>query len=78
MLKILRIAEVSKYTHITYFFDGGAEKDIPNTGKIILPRKDVATYDIYSGMSAYEVIDKLIGVMDKYDLIILNLLTVTW
>ncbi len=71
-LKILRIAEASKYPHVTYFFDGGEEKDIPNTDKIIVPRKDVATYDMYPAMSAYEVTDKLIEVIDKYDLIILN------
>lgn len=71
-LKILRIAEASKYPHVTYFFDGGEEKDLPNTDKIIVPRKDVATYDLYPKMSAYEVADKLIETMDKYDLIILN------
>lgn len=71
-LKVLRIAEASKYPHVTYFFDGGEEKDLPNTDKIIIPRKDVATYDLYPKMSAYEVVDKLIEVMDNYDLIILN------
>lgn len=71
-LKVLRIAEASKYPHVTYFFDGGEEKDLPNTDKIIIPRKDVATYDLYPKMSAYEVADKLIETMDKYDLIILN------
>ena len=71
-LKVLRIAEASKYPHVTYFFDGGEEKDLPNTDKIIIPRKDVATYDLYPKMSAYEVTDKLIEVIDNYDLIILN------
>lgn len=71
-LKVLRIAEASKYPHVTYFFDGGEEKELPNTDKIIVPRKDVATYDLYPKMSAYEVADKLIEVMDNYDLIILN------
>ena len=64
-LKVLRIAEASKYPHVTYFFDGGEEKDLPNTDKIIVPRKDVATYDLYPKMSAYEVADKLIGTMEK-------------
>ena len=32
----------------------------------------MATYDLYPKMSAYEVADKLIGTMEKYDLIILN------
>ena len=71
-LKVLRIAEASKYPHVTYFFDGGEEKDLPNTDKIIVPRKDVTTYDLYPKMSAYEVADKLIVTMEKYDLIILN------
>lgn len=71
-LKVLRIAEASKYPHVTYFFDGGEEKNLPNTDKIIVPRKEVATYDLYPKMSAYEVADKLIEVMEKYDLIILN------
>ena len=71
-LKVLRIAEASKYPHVTYFFDGGEEKELPNTDKIIVPRKDVATYDLYPKMSAYEVADKLIEVMDNYDLVILN------
>ena len=64
-LKVLRIAEASKYPHVTYFFDGGEEKDLPNTDKIIVPRKDVATYDLYPKMSAYEVADKLIGTISK-------------
>ena len=32
----------------------------------------MATYDLYPKMSAYEVADKLIETMEKYDLIILN------
>ncbi|MDD3241274.1 MAG: 2,3-bisphosphoglycerate-independent phosphoglycerate mutase [Bacilli bacterium] len=70
--KVLRIAEASKYPHVTYFFDGGLELDLPLTDKIIIPRKDVATYDMAPEMSAKEITDKLIEVMGNYDVIILN------
>ncbi len=70
--KVLRIAEASKYPHVTYFFDGGLDRDLPGTDKIIVPRKDVATYDLAPEMSAREITDKLVEVMDQYDVIILN------
>ena len=70
--KVLRIAEASKYPHVTYFFDGGKEMELPNTDKIIIPRKDVATYDLAPEMSAREITDKLLTIMNNYDVIILN------
>ncbi len=71
-LKVLRIAEASKYPHVTYFFDGGKEMDLPNTDKIIIPRKDVATYDLYPAMSAYEITQTLEKKLKDYDVVILN------
>lgn len=70
--KVLRIAEASKYPHVTYFFDGGKEMDLPGTDKIIVPRKNVATYDLAPEMSAREITEKLLTVMGNYDVIILN------
>lgn len=70
--KVLRIAEASKYPHVTYFFDGGKEMELAKTDKIIIPRKDVATYDLAPEMSAREITDKLLTIMDEYDVIILN------
>ncbi len=70
--KVLRIAEASKYPHVTYFFDGGEEKDLRGTDKVIIPRKEVATYDLYPSMSAPEITNKLTEIMDSYDVIILN------
>jgi len=72
-LKQLRIAETEKYAHVTYYFDGGVERDLKNCDRILIPSHKVATYDLDPEMSAYEITDKLIGVMDKYDIIILNL-----
>ena len=70
--KQLRIAETEKYAHVTYFFDGGLDKDINNCDKILINSPKVATYDLKPEMSCYEVTDKLLEEMHKYDLIVLN------
>lgn len=70
--KVLRIAEASKYPHVTYFFDGGKEMNLPGTDKIIVPRKEVATYDLAPEMSAREITAQLLKIMEEYDVIILN------
>ena len=72
-LSQLRIAETEKYVHVTFFFDGGVEKDLKKCDRILIPSPKVATYDLKPEMSAYEITDKLLSVMDKYDLIVLNL-----
>lgn len=68
----LRIAETEKYAHVTYFFDGGKEVMLPNCDKILIPSKKVATYDLAPSMSANEVTEKLIEVIQNYDFIVLN------
>ncbi len=71
-LKQLRIAETEKYAHVTYFFDGGLDKEIPDCTRILIPSPKVATYDLKPEMSAYEVTEKLLENLDKVDLVILN------
>ncbi len=71
-VKQLRIAETEKYAHVTYFFDGGVEKDLQNCDRILIPSPKVATYDLKPEMSAYEITDKLLSVIENYDLVILN------
>ncbi len=68
----LRIAETEKYAHVTYFFDGGVEKDLPGCKRILIPSPKVATYDLKPEMSANEITDKLLEVVDNYDVVILN------
>lgn len=71
--KQLRIAETEKYAHVTYFFDGGIEKDLPNCKRVLIPSPKVATYDLQPEMSANELTDQLIKELDQdYDLVILN------
>jgi 2,3-bisphosphoglycerate-independent phosphoglycerate mutase len=67
-----RIAETEKYAHVTYFFDGGVEKDLPGCKRILIPSPKVATYDLKPEMSANEITDKLLEVVDNYDVVILN------
>ena len=71
-LKQLRIAETEKYAHVTYFFDGGVERNLINCDRILIPSPKVATYDLKPEMSAYEITDKLFHIMKDYDFIVLN------
>ena len=73
-LKQLRIAETEKYAHVTFFFNGGEEKQYEGEDRILVPSPKVETYDLKPEMSAYEVTDKVIEAIksEKYDCIILN------
>ena len=74
-LKQLRIAETEKYAHVTFFFNGGVETPFPGEDRALIPSpKEVATYDLKPEMSAVQVTDKLLKLLDVdlYDVIILN------
>jgi 2,3-bisphosphoglycerate-independent phosphoglycerate mutase len=72
--KQLRIAETEKYAHVTFFFNGGVEKENDGEDRCLIPSPDVATYDLKPEMSAYEVTDQLVERIKygKYDAIVLN------
>ena len=73
-LKQLRIAETEKYAHVTYFFDGGVDKELKGATRILVNSPKVATYDLQPEMSAYEVCDKAVDAInsEEFDTIILN------
>jgi len=73
-LKQLRIAETEKYAHVTFFFNGGEEKQYEGEDRILVPSPKVETYDLKPEMSAFEVCDKVVEAIksEKYDSIILN------
>ena len=73
-LKQLRIAETEKYAHVTFFFNGGEEKEYEGEDRILVPSPKVETYDLKPEMSALEVTDKVVDAINsgKYDSIILN------
>ena len=70
----LRIAETEKYAHVTYFFDGGKEKELKGCKRILIPSPKVSTYDLKPEMSANEITDELLNYINnnKPDMIILN------
>jgi len=73
-LSQLRIAETEKYAHVTHFFDGDKDIDLPNAKKILIPSPKVATYDLKPEMSAELITNSLIKELDKdyLDFVVLN------
>lgn len=70
----LRIAETEKYAHVTFFFNGGVEKEYANEDRALIKSPSVATYDLKPEMSAYEVTDEVVKRIEsgRYDVVILN------
>ena len=58
-LKQLRIAETEKYAHVTYFFNGGVEREFAGEDRILIPSPRVKTYDKKPEMSALEMTEVL-------------------
>jgi 2,3-bisphosphoglycerate-independent phosphoglycerate mutase len=73
-LRNLRIAETEKYAHVTFFFNGGVEKEFPGEKRILIPSPKVATYDMKPEMSAVEVTDNVVKAVDsgEFDVLIVN------
>ncbi|MDP4099465.1 2,3-bisphosphoglycerate-independent phosphoglycerate mutase [Paenibacillus sp. P96] len=72
--KQLRIAETEKYPHVTFFFSGGRDVELPGETRVLINSPKVATYDLQPEMSAYEVADACVKEIesDQHDAIILN------
>lgn len=72
--KQLRIAETEKYPHVTFFFSGGRDMELPGETRILINSPKVATYDLKPEMSAYEVADAAVKEIEaeRHDAIILN------
>jgi 2,3-bisphosphoglycerate-independent phosphoglycerate mutase len=70
----VRLAETEKYPHVTFFFDGGEEREFSKATRILVQSPKVATYDLKPEMSAFEVKDKAVEAIlsGQYDTMILN------
>ena len=55
-----RLAETEKYAHVTYFFNGGVEREYPCELRLLVPSPKIATYDLQPEMSAFKVTDKIL------------------
>jgi 2,3-bisphosphoglycerate-independent phosphoglycerate mutase len=73
-LRNLRVAETEKYAHVTYFFNGGIEKEFPGEERQLVASKKVATYDLAPEMSADGIADVVIKAIDDtaFDLVVVN------
>ena len=73
-LSQLRIAETEKYAHVTHFFDGDKDLDLPHAKQILIPSPKVATYDLKPEMSAEEVTNHLLAELEKdyLDFVVIN------
>ncbi|MFB6146795.1 MAG: 2,3-bisphosphoglycerate-independent phosphoglycerate mutase [Halobacteriaceae archaeon] len=63
----LRIAETEKYAHVTYFLNGGREVEFDGEVRHIVESPDVPTYDEQPEMSAPEVTDTALRVVEAED-----------
>jgi 2,3-bisphosphoglycerate-independent phosphoglycerate mutase len=56
----LHVAETEKYAHVTYFFNGGEEREWEGETRILVPSpRDVPSYDLKPEMSADGVAEQL-------------------
>lgn len=72
--KQLHIAETEKYAHVTYFLNGGSEKEFLGEERILVPSPKVQSYDKKPEMSAYETTEIFLKALkeNKYDFIVIN------
>lgn len=69
-----RLAETEKYAHVTYFFNGGVEKEYPSECRLLVPSPKIATYDLRPEMSAFKVTQRVLdGILDgETDVFVIN------
>ncbi len=69
-----RLAETEKYAHVTYFFNGGVEKEHACERRLLVPSPRISTYDLQPEMSAFKVTDKVLRAIGERetDIFIIN------
>ena len=69
-----RLAETEKYAHVTYFFNGGVEREHECERRLLVPSPKISTYDLQPEMSAFKVTDKVLGAIEEgeTDIFIIN------
>jgi 2,3-bisphosphoglycerate-independent phosphoglycerate mutase len=60
-----RLAETEKYAHVTYFFNGGVEREHRCERRLLVPSPKIATYDLQPEMSAFKVTDKVLRAIEE-------------
>ncbi|KAJ7055575.1 phosphoglycerate mutase [Mycena amicta] len=65
--KQAHIAETEKYAHVTFFFNGGIEKQFAHEQRHMISSLKVATYDLQPEMSVQAVADKVAEVVESQE-----------
>lgn len=63
----LHIAETEKYAHVTYFFNGGREKELNGEKHCCIPSPRVENYAVKPDMSLHQVVSQLLAEISKND-----------
>ncbi len=73
-LKQYRIAETTKYAHITYFFNGGIEKPYTGEDRKLIESIDTQDFSFFPKMRAIEITEEALEAIasNKYDFILVN------
>ncbi|TEB19220.1 phosphoglycerate mutase [Coprinellus micaceus] len=64
-IKQAHVAETEKYAHVTFFFNGGLEKQFEGEERYMVPSPKVATYDLQPEMNAIGVAEKVKELLEK-------------
>jgi 2,3-bisphosphoglycerate-independent phosphoglycerate mutase len=68
------MTETEKYAHVTFFFNGGVEKQFEGEERVMVPSPKVATYDHQPEMNAQGVADKVAEIVKggEYEFVMCN------
>ncbi len=69
-----RMAETEKYPHVTHFFNGGIETELPCEQRIVIPSENGASVE-KPEMGSFKITDKLLRAMEagENDVFVVNL-----
>lgn len=72
--KQLKLAETTKYAHVTYYFNGGIEKPYKKESRILVESENVDSFADYPQMKAEEISKIAVSEICKgiYDFILIN------
>jgi 2,3-bisphosphoglycerate-independent phosphoglycerate mutase len=70
----LHVAETQKYAHVTFFFNGGAEKPFKQEDRILIPSPRISSFDQKPAMAAQEIAMAVMKALDMgtYDFVVVN------
>ncbi len=73
-LKQFHIAETTKYAHVTFFFNGGIEKQYEGEDRKLIESIDTQDFSYYPKMKAIEITEETLDAIasNKYDFILVN------